>query len=181
MASSDAKPFVTRGQLSRIYIRLKLNSGAPLIGAAGLDSEISKDGAAFVDCVNEAVEIGQGLYYLELTAAETTADYVGIVVKSTTANALQAEIDIYPVEPGDTNAWIDDALRRDISAVASMPPGTVRTLRLALAWLSNRKDFNTGANTGTLYSEDDTTALTTFSTTSSPAASTDVVTSINPA
>jgi len=55
-------------------------------GAAGLDSEYSLDGGAFTDCTNEATEIGSsGIYYLDLTAAETNGDVVCIQVKTLTA------------------------------------------------------------------------------------------------
>ena len=41
------------------------NTGALVTGAAALDSEISKDGGGFIDCTNEATEIGtSGIYKL---------------------------------------------------------------------------------------------------------------------
>ena len=41
------------------------NDGDEVSAAADLDSEISKDGAAFADCTNEATEIGSsGMYKL---------------------------------------------------------------------------------------------------------------------
>lgn len=62
-------------------------------GAAGLDSELDSwaDGSApdgFVDCTNEATEIGStGNYYLSLTAGEMNADYIVVQVKTSTSGA----------------------------------------------------------------------------------------------
>jgi len=60
--------------------------------AASLDSEIDAfaDGSApdgFVDCTNEATEIGStGVYYLSLTQTEMNNDYIIIQVKASDAN-----------------------------------------------------------------------------------------------
>jgi len=72
--------------------------GDAVSAAAGLDSEIDtwSDGVApngFVDCTNEATEVGtNGVYYLSLTAAEMNADYVYIQVKTTTTGAKTQHI-----------------------------------------------------------------------------------------
>ena len=64
-------------------------NGVPVTGVAGLDSEVSNDGAAFADCTNEATEIGTtGFYSLTLTAAEMTADTVTVRVLSTSYPAV---------------------------------------------------------------------------------------------
>jgi hypothetical protein len=61
--------------------------------AAGLDSEIDTfgDGTApdgFVDCTNEATEIGStGMYYLSLAQSEMNHDYIVLQVKTTTSGA----------------------------------------------------------------------------------------------
>jgi hypothetical protein len=58
-------------------------------GAAGLDSEVCKDGGSFADCVNEATEIGStGIYKLALTAGEMNADVVAVQVKTTSLGTL---------------------------------------------------------------------------------------------
>ena len=59
-------------------------TGGLVTGATGLDSKISFNGDTFVDCVNEAVEIGLGWYYLILDVAETLAQTIAITVSSTT-------------------------------------------------------------------------------------------------
>lgn len=66
----------------------------PQTGAAGLDSEISKDGGAFADCTNEATEIGTtGIYILTLTLTEMTADRVVVQVKTTSLGTVVIVID----------------------------------------------------------------------------------------
>lgn len=70
------------------------NALTPQTGVAGLDSEISKDGAAFADCTNEATEIGTtGIYTLALTAVEMAADRVVVQVKTTSQGTVVIAID----------------------------------------------------------------------------------------
>jgi hypothetical protein len=67
------------------------NDGDLVSGAAGLDSEVSKDGGVFADCTNEASEIGSsGIYTLTLTSTEMNADVVCTITKTTTTNAKTA-------------------------------------------------------------------------------------------
>lgn len=70
--------------------------GDMVTSAAGLDSERSLNGDTLADCTNEATEIGGGLYYLLLTAAETTADVVSGVTKTSTADAKTTSWSLYP-------------------------------------------------------------------------------------
>lgn len=100
MAATDAKPFPIRNTAYRVTFPL-LDADGDLVSAAGsLDSEVSKDGAAFADCTNEATEIGTtGMYYLDLTSTEMDADTVAIIIKS--AGAKTTPIVLYPVEGGD--------------------------------------------------------------------------------
>lgn len=111
MSSSDARPFCIRGSAYRVYFPLFDADGDLVTGAAGLDSEISKDGGTFTDCTNEATEIAtaSGFYYLELTGTETTADAVCIIVKTSTTGAKTTPMVLYPVEAGDIDvdvtAW----------------------------------------------------------------------------
>ena len=81
---------------TRIVFPILDNDGDPVSGAAGLDSEYSLDGGAFTDCTNEATEIGSsGIYYLDLTAAETNGDVVCIQVKTTTTDAKTTVLVFY--------------------------------------------------------------------------------------
>lgn len=102
MASTDARPLPLNATALRIYFPLRLTTGALNSGAAGLDSEISLDGAAFSDCTNEATEIGStGIYYLDLTSAELTSDCSVVQIKSSTTNAQTQVVVLYPVAGGD--------------------------------------------------------------------------------
>lgn len=65
-------------------------------GALDLDSEISKDGASFVDCVNEAEEIGSsGIYKLTLTAEEMNCEVAVVITKTSTEDAKTTPTAIY--------------------------------------------------------------------------------------
>ena len=69
-------------------------SNVPVSGVTGFDSEISKDQTAFVDCTNEATEIGAtGIYYLLLTSTEMNADHIVVQVKTTAYGTVVIVID----------------------------------------------------------------------------------------
>ncbi len=102
MSASDARPIPQKNTAYRVTFPIFDADGDLVSGAAGLDSEISKDGGAFSDCANEATEIGSsGIYYLDLTAAEMNADTVAIIVQTTTTGAKTTPIILYPEEAGD--------------------------------------------------------------------------------
>ncbi len=108
MAAGDARPFPLKGQAYRVTFPIFTSLGALVSGAAGLDSEISKDGGAWADCANEATEIGSGgLYYLDLSATEMNADTVAIIVKTTTSGAQTTPLVLYPVEAGDITVNVE--------------------------------------------------------------------------
>lgn len=113
MASTDASPWPVKNQAFRATFDLRLNTGALNTGAAGLDSEVSKDAATFADCTNEATEIAtsSGHYYLDLTSTEMNADTVCVQVKSSTTNAVTQTLVLYPVsitEPSSAPSWPTD-------------------------------------------------------------------------
>lgn len=75
------------------------NDGDLVTGAAALDSEISKDGEGFIDCENEAIEIGtSGIYKLTLTTEEMNADVVAVITKTSTEDAKTTATVIYTSE-----------------------------------------------------------------------------------
>lgn len=72
-----------------LYFPIYGNSLTAQTAAAGLDSEVSKDGGSFGDCTNEATEIGStGVYRLTLTATEMNAGVVAVQVKTTSLGTL---------------------------------------------------------------------------------------------
>jgi hypothetical protein len=101
MAATDARPVPLKGVAYRVTLPIYDNDGDLVTSAAGLDSEVSLDGAAFADCTNEATEIAEGVYYLDLTAAEMAADTVAVVVKTSTTDAKPTLLILYPEEAGD--------------------------------------------------------------------------------
>ena len=111
MASTDARPQPLKNTAFRVYLPIFDADGDLVSGAAGLDSEISKDGGTFADCTNEATEIAtaSGMYYLDLTSTEMNADAVAIIVKTTTTGAKTTPIVLYPAEATDVSvnvtAW----------------------------------------------------------------------------
>lgn len=114
MAASDAKPFPIKGSAYRVTFPILDADGDLVTGAAGLDSEISKDGGTFADCTNEATEIAtnSGVYYLDLTATEMNADTVAIIIKTSTSGAKTTVLVLYPLESGDISGvtLADDAI-----------------------------------------------------------------------
>lgn len=108
MASTDARPLAKKGVALRVTFPILDADGDLVSGAAGLDSEISKDGGTFADCTNEATEIAtsSGMYYLDLTSAEMDADTVAVIIKTTSSGAKTSPIVLYPEEAGDVRANI---------------------------------------------------------------------------
>jgi hypothetical protein len=103
MAASDARPVPQKNVAYRVTFPILDADGDLVTGAAGLDSEVSKDGDTFADCTNEATEIAtnSGMYFLDLTSTEMNADTVAIIVKTSTSGAKTTAIVLYPEESGD--------------------------------------------------------------------------------
>lgn len=103
MASTDALPIARKNVAYRAIFPILDADGDLVTGAAGLDSEVSKDQGAFADCTNEATEIAtsSGMYYLDLTSTEMDADCVAVIVKTSTSGAKTTPLVFYPLEDGD--------------------------------------------------------------------------------
>jgi hypothetical protein len=176
MASTDAKPYPAKNAAFRVHFPIFDADGDLVTGATGLDSEISKDGGTFADCTNEATEIAtaSGIYYLDLTSTEMNADCVCIIVKTTSSGAKTTPIFLYPQEAGDANAFGDDLLKRDMSAISGE---SARSPLNALRVLRNKVSVSAG--TMTVTKEDDSTSAWTAAVTSTSGA--DPITAIDPA
>ena len=120
MASGDARCVPIKNTAFRLTFALRLTSGALSSGAAGLDSNVSKDGAAFAACTNEATEIAaaSGIYYLDLTSTEMNADCVAVVVKSSTVGAITPEFVLYPQKAGSIPVNVDTIKTSATAALA---------------------------------------------------------------
>ena len=103
MASSDGTAIPIKNQAYRVTFCILDADGDLVTGAAGLDSEISKDGGTFTDVTAEATEIAtaSGMYYLDLTQTEMNADTVALIIKTTTTGAKTTPIVLYPAETTD--------------------------------------------------------------------------------
>lgn len=88
---NNALPYPVYGVPYVIEFPILDADGAGIASAAGLDSEIIKNGDTLTDCTNEATEIGGGWYYLALTASEMTADSVSIEVRSSSTGLKRYE------------------------------------------------------------------------------------------
>lgn len=107
MASTDARLIPYKNAAWRVTFPILDADGDPVSGATGLDSEVSKDGASFADCTNEATEIGSsGVYYLDLTNSEMNADTVAIRVQTSSSGAKTTVIVAYPQEADDIRASV---------------------------------------------------------------------------
>ena len=93
---NNALPYPVYGVPYVIEFPILDADGAGIASAAGLDSEIIKNGDTLADCTNEAIEIGGGWYYLILTAAEMTADSISIEVRSSSTDAQTVRMKLSP-------------------------------------------------------------------------------------
>ena len=130
MASTDARAIPYKSAAWRVTFPILDADGDPVTGAAGLDSEISKDAGAPTDCTNEATEIGSsGIYYLDLTSTEMGADTVSIQVKTSTVGAKTTNIIAYPQEADDLRVSVTHWSGTAVAAVdtAGYPKVTIKS------------------------------------------------------
>lgn len=147
MAATDARPVPIKNTAFRVTFPILDNDGDPVTGAAGLDSEVSKDGAAFADCTNEATEISAGIYYLDLTSTEMNADTVAVQVKTSTTDAKTSVLIFYPQETGDIKVDVQSLL-----GTAWLTPGTAGTPDVNVKLINGTAAATPGASGGLLIS-----------------------------
>lgn len=128
--------------------------GQPITGAATLDSERSQDGGVFVDCTNEAVEIGTtGFYSLTLAAAEINYATVTLNIKTTTAGIMPLHIILTTyTEP------LDDA-NTELAAVPASTAGLRAMVQFLFQKLRHKETLNKDTGVGTLFKDDGITSL----------------------
>jgi len=151
MASSDASAFGRKNVAYRITFPILDADGDLVTGATGLDSEVSKDGGTFADCVNEATEIAtsSGVYYLDLTSTEMNADTVAVIVKTTSSGAKTTTLVIYPLKDGDIVANMTQVGGQTASAsgTVTFPAATLASTTNitagTIATVTNRVTANT--------------------------------------
>ena len=102
MAATDARPIPRKNTAYRVTFPIYDADGDAVTGATGLDSEYSLDAVDFVDCTDEAHEIGtSGVYYIDLTSDEMNADTIVVRVQTTSVGAKTTHLIFYPEEAGD--------------------------------------------------------------------------------
>lgn len=131
MASTDSRPIPIKNTAYRATFPIFDADGDLVTGAAGLDSEVSKDQGTFADCTNEATEIAtaSGMYYIDLTSTEMNADCVAVIVKTSTVGAKTTPLVIYPQESGDIKVDVQSWLGTTVSTptVAGVPNVNAKT------------------------------------------------------
>lgn len=128
MAATDARPVPRKNAAYRVTFGIYDADGDLVTAAAALDSEVSIDGGAFVDCLNEATEIAtsSGIYFLDLPAAEMNGDTIGVIVKTTTTGAKTTALILYPQEAGDIRVDVDSWAGVAVPTTEAGGPGVVR-------------------------------------------------------
>lgn len=153
MAATDVAPWPIKNKIYRAHFLILDNTGSPVTAAAGLDCQVSKDQAAFATATNGETEIGNGWYYCELTATEMNADTVIAVLKTTTTNAKTAHMMVHPVEI------------KELSGAPGFGAGG-SGIEEVLSWLMamSRNKMTQTSSTATLFKDDNSTTLSTAST-----------------
>jgi hypothetical protein len=147
MASTDAKPVPQKNVAYRVTFPILDADGDLVTGAAGLDSEVSKDGGTFADCTNEATEIAtaSGVYFLDLTSTEMNADTVAVIIKTSTVGAKTTTIVMYPEEAGDIRVNVTQVNGTTQTAGDIIGDTNDIQTRLPAALVSGRIDASVGA------------------------------------
>ena len=123
-------------------------------GAAGLDSEISKDKASFADCTNELTEIDTtGIYYLDLTVAEMNADVIVIKATSTTSGA---NIPLFVIHTMADNLEVSNT---ELASVPDTTSSLHQMVQFLFELFRNKVTMNKDTGVETLYKEDSSTVL----------------------
>lgn len=122
-APGDAHDFCIYKGRFRFSFPILDADGDPVTGATGLDSERSIDFATGADCTNEATEFTTapvGMYWLDLTSAETTGSNVSGVTKTTSSGAK-------------STTWSIPIVRLPILESGTAAAGAAGTITLASA------------------------------------------------
>jgi hypothetical protein len=96
VAAGDAHEFCIYAGRFRVVFPLLDADGDLVTGASTPDTERSIDMGTFADCTNEMTEIAtsSGMYYIDLTATETTGKHVAVIAKSATAGMKTTALSI---------------------------------------------------------------------------------------
>lgn len=127
MGATDALELPIYGAAYRLALPIFDSTGELQTAAASLDTEVSKDFAAFGDATNEASHLGNGIYTIDLTSTEMTCHNLYGAVKS---------------DQNDTPFYIRP-LRLPVVATGTAQAGAATSITLA-AGASSEDDYHAG-------------------------------------
>lgn len=95
-----------RGEASKVNFKMVSSIDYTPLSGLTVTTHLSVDGGAFGATTNSAVEIGDGWYYVELTALET--DYSEVVLKASATGAAQSDGVLTPQSPTSISNTINN-------------------------------------------------------------------------
>jgi hypothetical protein len=140
MAITDARTVPIRGQAFRFHFGIQnaANNGSLISNATSVAAQIIKDGTGPSATTNSPTQIGtSGVYYLDLTAGETSYTSIVIIVTSSSAGAATQVFEFNPQTVGsipvDVNSVSGSATAATNlgASAAAVVTGTVVTAQLA--------------------------------------------------
>lgn len=147
MAAENATTFPIRGQAYRVLLHFRDTSGNLITSWSSPAAILSKDGAATASTGSAPVEIGtSGMGYLELTAAEMTANSVQVKATVSNANATAFIEHIKPLIAEPTGNALSDSVIRFEKLIYN----------LYQYWI-NKSQLVRGSGALTVYKADGTT------------------------
>jgi hypothetical protein len=101
MATSDARPIPIKGTAYRVTFPILDADGDLVPSATGLANVLIKD-TTVTTAAGTVTQLGtSGMYFLDLTGTEMTADTIVILITTTSSGAKTTPIVLYPQEAGD--------------------------------------------------------------------------------
>lgn len=151
MAATDAVWAPVRGQAFRLYGAIRnVSTNQVITGGLGtLAGTVSKDGAAS-GATATPVEVGtEGIFYVDLTAANMTADCVVVIVTATASNAEDFVAVLNPMDFTEITGRAEDASVVKFEQIVHQ------------IWqrFFNKMTYNRDTGANSLYQDDGSTAI----------------------
>jgi hypothetical protein len=155
MATANATLFPVRGQAFQCGAVIYSSSTAnPLTGGlTALALTISKDGGAFATAAGTVTEIGtSGYVVINLTAVDTAANQIDVLVTASNANAVYATLEIKTWNVAElTGHWLAQAvIRPEQGWLQGVSYLINRVTRNLLSGLLTLRNYNNTATIGTM-------------------------------
>lgn len=107
MASTDSRPLPLKNTAYRRSFVILGADGRVVPGITWATSRISKDNAAFANTSNSVQAVGEGNYYIDLTASEMNADSITWKGTHTTDGAPDFWFTLHPKESADVSVTLE--------------------------------------------------------------------------